>query len=186
MNLSKRSIPWLLVAAGVLACTACQSDETPATLCGDLPGSWFADATGRTELKSSVEVKEGGATSLPFRVDAQHPFAASSIKCRVMDGDNEVVEFEAELRRAVDVEFVKSAIADSPPQYRFTAVGGNGRVLLAEPPDTLADTFWYCGSSVLTLTVKEFASDDKTRLIKQLTERIAERVGCTQPSTAGR
>jgi len=143
-----------------------------------MPGSWFAEATGKTGLKSSVEVKEG-AKDLPFRWDAQHPFVKSNIQCRVTAGDDEVVEFDAELRQSTDVEYVKNTVAKASADSRFNAAGGLGSSRLYEEPE-LVDTYWYCGSSVLGLTLRKFASDDKAALAKQLTQRIAERVGCTK------
>ena len=172
-----------LVAAVLVTCCGCQPQDAPETLCGDMPGSWFADATGKTGLKSSVQVKEGAKT-LPFRWDAQHPFVRSNIQCRVTAGDDEVVEFEAELRQSTDVEYVKKTVAKAPADSQFKAGDGLGSTRVYEDPKVLVDAYWYCGSSSLALTLKKFASDDKAGLAKQLTQRIAERVGCTQLFTA--
>jgi hypothetical protein len=145
-----------------------------------MPGSWFAEATGKTGLKSSVEVQEGSAKNLPFQWDAQHPFVRSNIRCHVTAGDDEVVVFAADLRQSTDVEFVKNAVEESPAGSQFKAAGGLGSTLVYEKPQFLIDTYWYCGSSSLVVTLTKFASDDKTGLAKQLTQRIAERVGCTK------
>jgi hypothetical protein len=168
-----------LLAAVLLICSGCQPQDAPETLCGDMPGSWFAEATGKTGLKSSVEVKEGAKT-LPFRWDAQHPFVYSKIQCRVTAGDDEVVEFTAELTPSAAVEYVKKTVAKAPADSQFKAGGGLGSTRVYEDPKVLVDAYWYCGSSVLGLTLKKFASDDKAALAKQLTQRIAERVGCTE------
>jgi hypothetical protein len=173
-----RGLACLLVGV-VLACSGCQPQDAPKTLCGDMPGSWFAEATGKTGLNSSVQVKEGTGT-LPFRWDAQHPFVHSNLQCRVTHGDDEVVEFEAELRSSNAVEFVKNAVEKAPAESQFKAAGGLGRTMATKPPDSVVYTYWYCGSSVLGLTLKKFASDDRAGLAKQLTQRIAERVGCTE------
>ncbi|MEU0090183.1 hypothetical protein [Kribbella sp. NPDC006257] len=148
-----------------------------------MPGSWFAEATGKTGLKSSVEVKEGAKT-LPFQWDAQHPFVYSSIQCRVTAGDDVVVEFTAEMKQSAAVEYVKNAVDKAPADTQFKAAGGLGSVDVTEPPTKVVYTYWYCGSSVLDLTLRKFASDDKVGLAKQLAQRIAERVGCTQLFTA--
>ncbi|MEU0090184.1 hypothetical protein [Kribbella sp. NPDC006257] len=148
-----------------------------------MPGSWFAEATGKTGLKSSVQVKEGTGT-LPFRWDAQHPFVYSKIQCRVTAGDDEVVEFDAELRQSTDVEFVKNSVNEDPADSQFKAAGGLGSVDVTDPPDGVVYSNWYCGSSVLGLTLRKTASDDQAGLAKQLSQRIAERVGCTQLFTA--
>lgn len=169
-----------LLAAVLLTCCGCQPQDAPETLCGDMPGSWFAEATGKTGLKSSVEVQEGSAKNLPFQWDAQHPFVRSNIRCHVTAGDDEVVVFAADLRQSTDVEFVKNAVEESPAGSQFKAAGGLGSTLVYEKPQFLIDTYWYCGSSSLVVTLTKFASDDKTGLAKQLTQRIAERVGCTK------
>src|SRR4051794_31346373 len=119
-----RGLTCLLVAV-LLVCSGCQPKEAPETLCGDMPGSWFAEATGKTGLKSSVEAKEGVKT-LPFRWDAQHPFVSSNIRCRVTAGDDEVVEFRAELRQSTDVEYVQHVVAEAPADSQFKAAGGLG------------------------------------------------------------
>ena len=174
-----RGLACLLVAV-LLVCSGCQPEEAPETLCGDMPGSWFAEATGKTGLKSSVQVKEGGAKTLPFQWDAQHPFVRSNIQCHVTAGDDEVVEFAADLRQSTDVEYVQHVVAKSSADSQFKAGGGLGATRVYKEPEDLIDTYWYCGSSSVVVTQRKFASDDKAALAKQLTQRIAERVGCTK------
>ena len=173
-----RGLACLLVAV-LLVCSGCQPEEAPESLCGDMPGSWFAEATGKTGLKSAVQVKEGAKT-LPFQWDAQHPFVYSNIQCRVTAGDDEVVEFRAELQQSTGVEYVKKIVAKAPADSQFKAAGGLGSTRVYEEPVVLVDASWYCGSSSLVVTLKKFASDDKAGLAQQLTQRIAERVGCTK------
>ncbi|MEU0090182.1 hypothetical protein [Kribbella sp. NPDC006257] len=140
---------------------------------------WFAEATGKTGLKSSVQVKEGAKT-LPFQWDAQHPFVSSNIQCRVTAGDDEVVEFRAELRQSTDVEYLQHVVAKAPADSQFKAAGGLGKHQALRRTSGPRRRSWYCGSSSLVVTLKKFASDDKAGLAKQLTQRIAERVGCTE------
>ena len=182
MMLIRRPV-WLLVAVGLLACLGCQSSKPPQSLCGDMPAAWFAEATGEKGLESSVEVERGSTQSLPLRWDAQHPFEASDIKCRVMNGDDELVEFSAELRPADELGFYQETVNGAPAANRFTAAGGNGSLLAAGPEVVKVDVFWLCGSSSVGLTIRKFASDDRAGIAKQLTTRIAERVGCTQTYT---
>ena len=172
----------VITMLGLLACIGCQPQEAPASLCGDLPEVWFAEATGEKDLKSSVEVKRGSGQALPFRWDAQHPFEARDIGCRVMDGDDAVVDLNTQLQPADELNFSKQAVDGPDAEHQFTAAGGRGS-LLATPGGRLVSAYWLCGSSTIGMTVSKFASDDKLGIVRQLTTRIAERVGCTQVYT---